>query len=544
MSRVARGVVIVLACLLVVQPILPSVMAHSEGDSGHHDTDDEAVGRRQGSSQDNSFNPKAQRATPGSRYVHQDNPDAHGSLLVFEHRAFGRDWDIMALNVSSGGDAFPLTTRAVNERNPTVRGPWIAWEAHHEGPNATTDIVVFDIRTGHAIRVPDSGHDEHSPVIGARTVYYLVERGEDPNLRAFDLDTQTVEAPIGNRTVVGEPAAHGHQVAWATGSQREAKIHVLDRRTGNETDVPRLWWLKDGLTMGKHGLAFIAKVGGAQSGTYTWSWTAEGGLTPYRGNVYPQDNVDACDLGFVYGQPGTATSDRNAIVVQDGYINEGLTLTADNFDPACSDDHVIYVKEVEHPDEDIGTVRWVYHFPAENIRQDVSSKIRLDDGQERGIYSGQVRFSGTAIPGDPREPIRTVVAVVDNGEVREVDFQREDGKVRWETKVSTEGLANGQHRLRIGVIDDRGTRSTEDFVFYVDQPFELSKNQMDTGVNVPQTKSSPFPFSIIDHYQRYQPFYNTILLVLVLIAAAIWFLLRYIRGRPEGTPEYVPPDEP
>lgn len=537
MSRVARGLALAVAVLVLIQPVLPVASAHGGSTSpGHHESSQTSAADAR------RLDPQAERLTPQNHYVHQRAPEGHGSVVVWEQKAFGRDWDIMAHNFSSGSGAFPVTSRHLDERNPDVRGPWIAWEEHHEHENASIDIVLFDIRTGHAIRVPDSGHDERFPAIAGDELFYVVETETGRRtIRAFDLTTQEVRAPVGNQTVVGKVGGYGPWMVWATGQPSSAKLHMLDTRSGNVTDIPKLWNLEDGPTIGHAGVAFIAQVGGAQAGTYAWLYNRSTGLTDLRTGVSPHDNVGTCQLGVLFDQPGTPTSDSNAITVWDTWIEKAISLGSDNFDPTCTSEHVVYVKRVQHPDEDIDQARWLYRFASEEIHLRRDARIDLDPDQRRAIYRNEARFSGTVVPGDPREPIQNVFVTVDNRPGREIPFERTEDGVRWNVTINVSSLSNGAHRLRVGVTDDLGVDTSRGFIFYVDRPFSMSGPSGD--LDVPRTASSPFPFNILDHYQDYQPFYNTIFLAIVLIAAIAWGVLRYLRSRPPGTPEYVPPDE-
>lgn len=536
MRPAARCLTLALAVLLLFQPVLPAALAHGGQKEGHHTSQPGGQG----------MDPNASAITPNARYVRQQSPAAHGSLVVWEQRSFGRDWDIMAYNFSSGGDPFPLTTRAVNERDPAVRGPWVAWEEHHPEANASTDIVVFDVRTGHVLRVPDSGHDEVEPVFGGGSTLYYVLNGEAENryLRAFDLDARTVEAPIGNRTIVGDVGAYKRWVTWAEGRDTSAKIHVLDRASGEITKVPRVWTLSDGPTMGPVGVAFIARHTGTQRGTYTTIYNLTTRFNDLRSGVYPHENLAQCDAGVVWNQPGTATSDADAVALWDRYIETRIAFTANNTDPTCTREKLIYVKRVPHEDPDIDHVRRIYALDLSNARLPIEAEIEIDPDQEHGIYRGTTTFSGIAHPGDPREPIQRVIAWVDDGSTLPVKTARTTEGVRWAVRVNTSQLTNGQHTLVVGTIDDMGTRSRQGFTFYVDAPYTVDPGSLPGGVDVPRTEPSPFPFSLLDHYQAYQPFYNTVVLVLLVIVGGVWAYRRYKENQPAGTPEYVRPDEP
>ncbi len=537
MDKVAWGAAVLLFALLLLQPGLPTAGAH-QGDHAPGEGHDEAP------PPDRDFlNPDAQPITPNASYVRQENPAVHTSLIVWEETEYGRSTNIVAYNASTDAGAFPLSTRAIQETNPTVRGPWIAWEQHHQGDNATTDIAVLDIRTGTTFTVPDDGHDQHDPVIGGNaTVYYAEDHDDVTYLRAYDLENRNVWAPAGDTPIIWEPSAHGSTVAWAEGSRTRAKIVMHDTATDTTEKVPDRWNLREGPRVGPHGVAFVASQPFPQGGTYTIFYNEDTGIQHLRSGVYPHANLDHCEDAIVWDQPGIAVSDAYHVSVWDPYVDKRTDLGSDNTNPACGGGHLAYEKETVPEGEDEPAPR-VYHLDIRDVRRQADARIEIDPGLEKGIFSDPVTFTGTAYPGDPREPIQYIAARVDQGDAQRVDTHATEDGMRWEITVDPDRYASGVRTLEVLAEDSMGSRTMQTFTFYTDTPYELDQNQLDTGLDVPRTEPSPFPFSVLDHYKAYQPFYNTILLLIVLIAAAAYGVYRYRIDQPPEPPQYVPPDD-
>lgn len=548
LSRTARGVAVALTVLVMLQPVLPTALGQDGHDHSSHDHGSGPPPAQGSNTRDDSLlRPNASPVTPGVRYVRQQAPETHGDFLVWQQQGIGRDWDIMAYNYSAGGNAFPLSTRVVDEVQPTVRGPWVAWEERHRGSNASIDVVVFDVRTGHTIHVPDSGRNERRPTIGGNaTVYYFQQKPNSTlgELKGFDLETRTVFSPLEGKTISGGPSAYQRWVAVAEGSSNQAKIVVLDMRNGTRSEVPKLWQLEDGPALGPHGVAWIAAHGGRQRGTYTTLYNESTEFNYMRSGVYPHRNVGQCPNGVVWDQPGSSTTDIPNVGIWDAFVGSRLTFSPNNTDPTCTDQRLIFQKAVPAEDEDLGQLGRIYHLDLSEARLPADAKVRIDPGLARGIYSEEVTFTGTVAPGDAREPIREVYAAVDRESWERIGAERlDDGRLRWEVTVDARQYFSGRHMLSIGVIDDRGHRTVQGFTFYTDTPYRLDQNSLETGVDVPREEPAPFPLNLIGHYQDYQPFYNTVLLGLLIIGAAIYGYLRWRNNQPPPTPEYVAPED-
>lgn len=542
----SRVVAVAVLALLLVQPAVPVADAgpgHEGHDHGEHDGNETKAsdGRRSG----NTFEPNATAVTPNARYVEQRNPDLHGTLLVWEQRRVGHDWDVMGYNLSTDNNPAPIATRNIDERNPTVRGPWIAWERHYGHQNATVDLAVLDTRTGTTLEVPDTGHDQLDPVFGGDATLYYAERTADDeagHLRAFDLGTRTIEHPIGNHTIHGAPDAYGQKVTWYEETQGSAKVVVFDVATEERTEVPDIWNLKDGPAVGPAGVAFVARHGGAQRGVYTVLYNeTRGAMTYMRSGVYPHQHVDQCEPGVVWDQPGSPTLDGDHVALWTRYTERRTTLGVNNSNPSCSTSHLVYEKKVEPANDDLDRMPRIYALDLASIRRPADATITVDPGLEKGIYSDTFTFSGIAEPGDPREPLQAVYAGVDNANYREIETERVDRGVRWAVTLDADNYLSGSHTLEVVTEDAMGTRTREQFSFYTDTPYKLDPN---TGgdLDVPRSEPSPFPFNIVDHYKDYQPFYNTVLLVLLIVGGAVYGYYRYQASKPPEPPEYVPPD--
>lgn len=543
MDRTALGLILcVLALFVLIQPGLPSAQAHGGAHAPEDEHPDEVS---QGEAPPGEgFHANASAVIPYEPYIRQENPAIHGSMIVWEESEIGRPANIVAYNLSTDEGAFPLSTRAINERNPTVHGPWIAWEQHHEGDNATVDIAVLDVRTGTTITIPDDGHDQTRPAIANNgTVYYAERHGEDEHLRAFDLLTRTTWEPIGGTEIFGGPSTYGHTLAWAEVSTRHAKIVTLDTRNMTKETVPDRWNIREGPLVGPHGVAFVANNRGLQGGTYTVTYNEEDGVQHRRTGVYPHKDLDHCANGVVWGQPGISVSELDHVSAWDPYTLKTTHLGVNNTNPACSGDHVVYEKRIAGGDEE--PVPRIYVIDFRELRLGTDAEIRLDPGLERSIITDTTTLTGTILPGDPREPVDTVVARIDRDSIRMPETEPlPDGGVRWSITVDPDRYPSGLRTLQVSVVDTMGTRTVDAFTFFTDTPYILDESRLDRTLDVPRTDPSPFPFSILDHYKAYQPFYNTVILVIILIVVVVIGVIRYRANKPPEPPRYVPPDDP
>jgi hypothetical protein len=535
----ARLVAVLALALLLAQPLAGPASAHQ----GHqeHESQSESAGS---TGKAPGWNPNATPVTPNERYVRQTDPEVDGSLVVWEQQRVGRDWDIVAANLSTDEAASPIATTQKDERDPTVRGPWIAWERHRgEG---TVDLAVHDTRTGTTIDVPDTGHHQVDPVLGGGSNLFFVERDEltadRGHLRLFDLETLEIERPIGNHTIQGVPDARGTNVTWYEDAAATATIVIHDTAADERTELPDRWDLVEGPQLGPEGVSFVARHSGAQRGTYSVHFDL--GTEQYnflRSGIYPHANHDNCDAGVIWDQPGSPTSGEDHVTLWDRYIEEQITLGFNNTNPACSDTYLTYEKEVEADSEDLDRVPRVYTLQLENVRLQADATITLDPEIEDGIYSDTFNVTGFIEPGDPREPIKQVVVGVDGGDYRAAETERTDEGIRWSATIEADEHLSGKHTLTVATEDTLQSRTTERFTFYTDTPYTLDRTS-GGGPDVPRAEPSPFPFNLLDHYKAYQPFYNTAFLVLALIVGGGYVLYRYRQGRPDEPPEYVPPE--
>ncbi|MDX1610926.1 MAG: hypothetical protein R3185_01070 [Candidatus Thermoplasmatota archaeon] len=521
-----------LLALLLLQPVLPLAHAHGN-DDGH--------GEATPSSNEGGFGPQAQQLTPLARYVEQAHPAIHGDMAVWQERRVGRSWDIVAYNLSTGGPAFPVTLDSNTQTNPAIRGPWIAWEDHN-GQNK--DIKVLNLETGEQIRVPDTGGPDIGPTIGERAVYWM--RGDDRGLGqlyGYDLLAREMIRPAGNNTIVSPPTTYKSFLAWAEGDKVAAKVRVMDTSTGERWSVPDLWAVADGPELSGWGVSFVADVRGAQTGVYTtvYNWTQDT-FTPQRTGKYPHRQLAACDTGMVWNQ-FEVDSKLPTVAIWDGFTEKIGDFGYNNANGACWGDHLIYEKTVPAEDEDLPDTTRIYHIDLRSTRAPVRAKALLDPGFENGIFEDRTIFTGRVIPGDPREEITGIWGTVDGGEFRRLSFEKVPGGYAWQMVVDPSRYFNGQHTLNLVTMDARGTRTDAGFRFFTTGVYQTDQSVFGQGLNVPREEPSPFPFNLIDHYHDFRAFYNTVFLALAIIIAIAWMVIRYLRSRPKGRPEFVRPDE-
>lgn len=531
-SRVAISLI---AILLLLQPLVPLALGHGgETSEGHHE-EEPSAGPASGSGSGGDGNGGAQPIPNTHPDVNQTNPAAHGSVVVWEEKPTGGNTDIMAYNLSNEAPAFPVSVGRGDELNPDIRGPWVAWEDHG---GETVDIAVSNLRTGSFYRVPDHGKDDLSPSVAGSTVFYL----EGKQLRGYDVVDQEWYRPAGNHTVATPPDTHGALVAWGERTQGSIKIHIWNRLDGDVQSIPDMWNIKEGPIIDRWGVAFIASFAGEQRGTYTTVYNETTGENYMRTSVYPHEQLAGCDQGFMWTQPGTASTDADYVGLWDGYVDERELIGSWNSNPACTEDHVFYEKRTLEPDSR-ERHQQIFMLNMTINRVPVEANIKLDPGLEHGIFSGTVTFTGTATPEDPRAPLQRMAFWVDGQEPRNASVREVDGSLEFQVTVDASRYFSGVHTLRVSTLDARQIVTTEEFQFFTNEPYKPRESALVEDVAVPRTQPSPFPFNLVDHYGDYQPFYNTILLALLLIAGAVWGVRRYLEARPRGTPEYVPPDE-
>lgn len=529
-DRLARLAVLA-GLALLVQAGMPGAVAHGGG----HTT---------GSGADGDGTATGFRLTPDRPFVEQLNPHVDGPRVVWQERAPGEDWEIHMANLTGNVTLTRLTNTDFNESNPIVEDHWVAWRAFDPGEGS--DLVVLDVSTGSLQHVPDSGQPELFPSFADNgTLYYKVHtQGDHGLLRGFDPRTGEVFKPIGNQTIVGEPSAYGDRVAWAEGSKVNAKFHIRDMRTGKITEVPNLYNLEDGPELGPSGLAWIARYGGQfDRGTYTTVYDAETGVDRIRSSVYPHKHLEHCNAGVVWSQPGTADQDRPVVALHDRFIDGTVTFDVDAFDGACGFDHLVYEKNTQgDPDSEAGT-RQVFGIDLDRFRLPREADIQVTNDFERSLLRHEEEVVGTAVPGDPREPIEQVLASIDGGPTAPIAINQTEDGVVWRTKIDPRAFDSGRHELKITAVDEQGRPSSETFVFYAETPYNVGSSDQE-GPIVPREGESPFPLSVFNHYQDYQPFYNTVVLVLVIVLGGGWYLYKRRKEKPPGRPEYVPPDDP
>lgn len=528
---------VVASLALLVQMAVPPALAHSQNHGGG---DEESEGPQ---TRGTGF-----PLTPDREFAEQLNPDMDGPRVVWQERLPGDDenWDIMMANISRENiTAIPLTNTDHDEKAPIVDGDRVAWTVQPSDDPTNANLAVLDLETGRIHHVPDTGRDERHPTFGGDgRLYYTVIEGERRVVKAFDPGTGKVDEPLDGRGIVGEPAAYERWLAWAEGSQRNAKFHIKDLRTGNVTKVEGLYNLKDGPELGPAGLAWIAKYGGQFSrGTYATLYNLTTGIDKFRSSVYPHRGLDHCETGVVWHQPGTATTDESAVALWDRFVDGTITFGVETFSGTCGDDHLVYEQNVRgDADSDKGT-RQLYASDLREVRLFRDAQIRMDPEDKRSIVRSVETFEGTASSQDPREPITSVLGSVDGSPLEELNTTRTEDGVAWEAVIEPRILEPGRHQLTIVAEDALGRSTQETYTFYTETPYNLDPASGQEP-QVPLEEDSPFPFNVVNHYQDYRPFYNTVILALLLIAGLIWYGYRRYTKEPTGTPEYVPPEEP
>lgn len=524
-SRSRMAVVAALA--LILQAGVPAVLAHGGTHSGSNDPSE--------------ANETGGQLTPDRAFADQRHPDMDGPRVVWQERHPGEEPEIVFRNLSQPNSTVPLTNNDYPDRRPVIEGHRVAWLAER---GSDTNIHLLDLQTGQLHHVPDQGGDEEAPVFGGNgTLYYRVQAGGHHQLRGFDPDTGQVFKPIGERKIAGEPAAYERWLAWAEGSRVDAKLHILDTETGNVTEVPHVYTLEDGPEMGPAGLAWIAQYGGEfRRGQYTAVYNLSTGIDKKTSNVYPHTSLENCETGVIWNQPGTSTTDEPTVALWDRFVDGIITFGQNNYHGTCGDDHLVYESTTKGEDSDSQT-RKLFVTNLEDVRLPRDAQIRVDPDDRRSLIRAKDTIEGTARPGDPREPIQRVGVLVDGSRTYPVNVTETEEGVAWSFTIDPRPLEPGRHQLDVTVQDDLGRTTTETFVFYTETPYAIEQAGGEDGPNVPRESSAPFPLNILNHYQDYQPFYNTVLLVLAILAAIGWFVYKRFTEKPKGRPEYVPPDE-
>lgn len=529
------------ALVLLVQAAVPPALAHSQD---QHDGAEGGDGNLSDEDRGTGF-----PVTPDREFAEQLNPAMDGPHLVWQERLPGDDetWDIMMANLSHENiTAVPLTNTDHEEKAPVVEGDHVAWSVYPSDDPGNANLAVLDLASGRIHHVPDSGGDELHPTFGGDgTLYYVVPQQDKRVMKAFDPDTGEVREPLDGRGIVGEPAAHEHWLAWAEGSQRSAKFHIKDTRTGNVTKVEGLYHVKDGPELGSAGLAWIAQYGGEFSrGTYASLYNLTTGIEKFRSSVYPHRGLDHCQTGVIWHQPGTSTTDKSAVALWDRFVEGTITFGVDTFSGTCGADHIVYEQNVQGDAESRDGTRQLYASDLREVRLFREATVTMAAEDRRSIVRSPETFEGTASSPDPREPIVRVLGSVDGSPLEELDINETEDGVAWEALIEPRILDPGRHQVTIVAEDALGRTTEETFTFYTEAPYNLDPAAADGEPNVPRQEDSPFPFNVFNHYQDYRPFYNTTILVLLLVAALIWYGYRRYTEEPTGRPEYVPPEEP
>jgi len=533
---------VVAALVLLVQAAVPPALAHA-GDQGQGETGDE-----------DDANASEERGTgfpitPEREFAEQLNPDMDGPRIVWQERLPGENetWDIMLANISEENiTAVPLTNTDHDEKAPIIEGDHVAWTIHPSEDPRNENLAVLDLDSGRIRNVPDEGNIESSPTFGADgTLYYAVHQDDKRILKAFDPDTGETTEPLGGREIVGEPAAHGPWLAWGEGSQRSAKFHIKDTRNGNVTEVEGLYHVTDGPELGPAGLAWIAKYGGEFTrGTYTTLYNLTTGLDKFRTSVYPHRGLDHCEAGVVWDQPGTSTTEASAVALWDRFVDGTIMFGAETFSGTCGDDHLVYEQNIRGEADSQQGTRQLYASDLREVRLFRDAQITMEPEDRRSIVESVETFEGTVASQDPREPIVRVMGSVDGSPMEELQTQRTDEGLAWEAVIEPEILDPGRHQLTIRAEDALGRVTEEQYTFYTETPYDLASSTAGGEPNVPRQEDSPFPFNVLNHYQDYRPFYNTAILLLVIVAGLAWYGYRRYAEEPTGTPEYVPPEDP
>jgi hypothetical protein len=482
--------------------------------------------------------------TPDRDQVRQINPDIDGSVAVWQEKRPGEDWEIVQYNLSSDGPAVTLTNNDLDDVEPTASGDWVTWEVRNSTTSDTTNVRVLDLDSGRVYHVPDSGSHETEPVAAPNgTIYYKQGGSNDAQMRAFDPGTGNVRSPIGNTRIQGDIGYDDGQLVWAEGGG-SVKIHVRNLTTGRTQEVPGLHNLRDGPVLDDGGVGFVSRKSGAQSGTYTSRWHPEYGVEDLRTSVRPHDNVDACPTGFVWDQPGSGPSDRSAIGHWDRYLDELQTFGNDHFDPTCGFERILYEQPVNVNDPNEGASRYIYMIDLEENRLPSDPIVKTEDGFENSILRSPTVVSGVVEPVDPRVEITRIDAAVIGDDGQRVDTNATDDGMRWRMQIDPREYRSGEQTLVLLAQDSLNRTSRHEVSFYTETPFELNEGVFEQGVDVPREEGPGFPRNLLAHYETYQQFYNTLILVILGLALLTWYGVRWWRREDPGEPEYVPPDRP
>jgi len=522
---------VIASLLVLVQAGIPPALAHSQDQHGGQGGDE------------------AKRAggfplTPDRDFADQRNPAMDGPRVVWQERTSGQDdsWDLVMANLSENPlDPVRLTNSEDDDIDPVVDGDHVAWTILPADDPDNRNLAVLDLETGRIHHVPDTGGDETAPTFGGNgSLYYTIEDGDDRLLRGFQPETGKVFAPIDDRPIVADPAAHGEKIAWAEGSNRDAKLHVKDTTTGRVEKASGLYNIRDGLTMGPAGVAFIARYGGEFTrGEYATLYNETTGIEKFRSHVYPHTNVRSCEAGVIWDQPGTSQTDQQAVALWDRHVETIVTFGQQVRKGTCGGDHLVYEKNTDGEEN----VRKLHGADLRDARIFRGISISMDDDDQRSVLTTPRTFTGTAEAIDPREPVTRVLASIDGSPPEEIETTRTADGLEWNTLVDPDPMEPGRHQLTVITVDTLNRTDRESFTFYTETPYQVDPST-DGDPAVPLEGSAPFPLNLLNHYQGYQPFYNTVLLVLLIIAAIAWYAYRRYQEEPTGTPDYVPPDEP
>lgn len=532
---------LIASLLLLVQAGVPTAWAHSDDHGGGAGGEGGETGANETS------NETAFRLTPDREFVEQLNPHMSGDRVVWQERppGTGEDWDIMMANLSGEEiQTRALTNTDHDEKRPVIEDHRVAWTVFPEEDPDNENLIVLDLHSGRIHHVPDYGNDERWPTFGGNgSLYYTAWIEGEQRLRGYNPATGKVFAPIGERSVTGEPAAHGDKLAWATGTRTSVKFHIKDTSNGSIERVPGIYNLQDGPAMGEAGLAWIARYGGQFSrGDYATLYNETTGVEKFESKVYPHTNVGVCPTGVIWDQPGTATTDSQAVALWDRFVDGTVTFGAQAHSGTCGGDHVVYEVTVQGQDGSEGT-RQLFAHDLREVRLHRDAMIKIDDRDRRSILRSIETLSGIARSADPREPIQRVLATVDGGQLQEINTTRTEEGLAWKAQIDPRPFQPGRHKLQIVVLDELNRPTKKSFTFYTETPYDIDPASTD-GPQVPREDAAPFPLNLINHYQDHRSFYNTVILVLLILAGIAWYVYRRLEEKEVGQPEYVPPEEP
>ena len=153
-------------------------------------------------------------------------PSVDAGLLAWEGHD-GADCEIYIQDLW-GGPPMRITDNDVEDQHPETSEGTVVWQ-RDEGAKA--EIWLFRTGTGHA-RLTDNKSEDHGAVVEGRVVAWLSHDGSDDEVMVRNLaggsETQLTDNAVGD----GQLRLAGGRLAWVSGADGAAEIHIWDPTRG------------------------------------------------------------------------------------------------------------------------------------------------------------------------------------------------------------------------------------------------------------------------------------------------------------------------